>query len=282
MSLNIRTMTAADVPAGMRLKALAGWNQTEADWLRFLRSSPAGCFVAEWRGQVAGTVTTIVYEERFAWIGMVLVDPAFRSRGIGTALLERAIDYLDARAILCLKLDATPQGRPLYERMGFQAEYEIERCILEREASEIVKDATRAHAVELQSVFEMDREVFGADRSELLKSIVREAPEYVIVAGEGSAVSGYALGREGSAADHLGPWVASNASMAREVLELFLQRSRRETVFVDVVRDNHWAPQLVSERGFRLSRPLTRMYRGHNRNPGRIDRLCAILGPEFG
>src|SRR5215469_6355292 len=134
MSLRIRLITSADVPAGMRLKDLAGWNQTEHDWLRFLQSSPKGCFVAEWNGQVAGTVTTIVYENRFAWIGMVLVDPELRGKGIGTALLKHAIHYLDASGVPCLKLDATPQGRPIYQRLGFQVEYEIERRLLERKA----------------------------------------------------------------------------------------------------------------------------------------------------
>ena len=72
MSAHLRLMTDADIPAGMRLKDLAGWNQTASDWERFLRASPAGCFVAESGGRVRGTAATIVYEGRFAWIGMVL------------------------------------------------------------------------------------------------------------------------------------------------------------------------------------------------------------------
>src|SRR5882672_9524967 len=117
--MSLRIMTMADIPAGMRLKDLARWNQTPADWARFLRSSPEGCFVAECDGHVCGTATTIVYEDRFAWIGMVLVDPLYRGRGIGTALLEGAIQYLDERGVPTLKLDATPQGKPLYEKLGF-------------------------------------------------------------------------------------------------------------------------------------------------------------------
>lgn len=53
--------------------------------------------MAEQGGRVAGTVTTIAYENRFAWIGVVLVGTQFRRKDIGTALLLKAIDYLDAR-----------------------------------------------------------------------------------------------------------------------------------------------------------------------------------------
>ena len=33
-------MTKADIPAGMALKARAGWNQSEADWRRLLALEP--------------------------------------------------------------------------------------------------------------------------------------------------------------------------------------------------------------------------------------------------
>src|SRR5262249_42879586 len=257
----------------------AGWNQTEADWGRFLQASPEGCFVAEWNGEVAGTVTTIIYEDRLAWIGMVLVDPELRGRGIGTTLLLKAIDYLDAKRIPCVKLDATAQGKLLYERLAFQVEYEIERCILRREGC----TAAALHRVEdIETFLATDREVFGADRSALLRSIASAAPEFVGLMREDAVLSGYALGRRGSRADHLGPWVARTHAAARAMLDNFLLRSQREVVFVDVVKDNPWAPGLLIEKGFTFSRALTRMYRGENAHPGRPDLVCAILGPEFG
>jgi ribosomal protein S18 acetylase RimI-like enzyme len=279
MIRQIRTMTSADIAAGMRLKDAVGWNQTKEDWARFLETDPEGCFVAEWNGDVAGTVTTITYENRFAWIGMVLVDPEARGHGIGTALLVKAIDYLDARRIPCVKLDATPQGKPLYERLGFQVEYDLERHILRREPG---RGAAPEKAEDIETVLAADREIFGADRSVLLRSMANAAPEFVAAARQGRSLSGYALGRRGSRADHLGPWIARTKPVAREILENFLLRSRRDVVFVDVVKDNSWACGLLVEKGFTFSRALTRMYRGENAHPGRPDLVCAILGPEFG
>ena len=135
---------------------------------------------------------------------------------------------------------------------------------------------------DLQPLLKLDREIFGADRSDLLQSVADAAPNLVQIARDGDMVHGYALGRRGSLADHLGPWVATNARAAREVFEGFLHRTEREVVFVDVVRDNRWAPALLAAKGFKFSRTLTRMYRGENAYPGRPELLCAILGPEFG
>jgi len=290
MSLHIRLMTPADTSAGMRLKELAGWNQTEEDWRRFLDAGPEGCFVAEWNGHVAGTVTTIVYGGVLAWIGMVLVDPQFRGRGIGTALLTRALEYLSTRQVPCVKLDATPEGRPIYEKLGFHAEYAIERRALRRPnnarapvpAPHRTNPGNGSGREAFDRILTMDREVFGADRSALLRSVASAAPQFVIAVPQGSGLEGYGLGRRGSRADHLGPWAAHTAPAARKVLEQFLARSRREVVFVDDVQENLWAPELLVEHGFRTSRGLTRMYRGENNDPGPPKHLCAILGPEFG
>lgn len=278
--MKLRTMTNADIPAGMRLKDLAGWNQTPADWRCFLEGSPRGCFVAEVDGKVVGTAATIVYEQRFAWIGMVLVDPEFRGRGIGTRLLRKTIEHLDGIGIGTMKLDATPAGRPIYQKLGFKDEYEIERWLLKRSVPEVEAKAG-PHAVS-DAVLQLDREIFGADRGSLLRSLAAENPDFALVTEQNGEIVGYTFGRRGTLADHLGPWMARDEKTAAALLDEFLRRSGRETVFVDGLKDRGFVRELLLAREFEVSRPLTRMVRGPNTFPGRPDLLCAILGPEFG
>src|ERR1700722_19054989 len=42
MSVRFRLMTVDDVREAMQLKDAAGWNQTSADWARFLSVNPEG------------------------------------------------------------------------------------------------------------------------------------------------------------------------------------------------------------------------------------------------
>ncbi|HWY43173.1 MAG TPA: GNAT family N-acetyltransferase [Candidatus Sulfotelmatobacter sp.] len=279
-------MTTADIPGGMHLKDLAGWNQTSADWERFLES-PEGSFVIELDGAVRGTAATINYQGRFAWVGMVLVDPDYRGRGMGTRLLERCIEYLDSIRMPCIKLDATPLGKPIYEKRGFETEYEIERWTLKR-AGDALSERRPTDSSEsmpaplLEHVLKADREVFGADRSSLLRSVHREAPLFTDGVWNAGGMEGYAFGRNGSFADHLGPWIAKDAETARRMLEGFLSRSSRETVVTDCVKTNSFVKDLLESYGFEYSRPLTRMFRGKNDFPGRPELACSILGPEFG
>src|SRR4026209_2412338 len=92
--LEIRLLFESDIPAAMRLKEAAGWNQTEADWRRLIQLEPNGCFAAIENEQLVGTTTTTTYEDERAWVGMVLVDSQHRRRGIASRLIETALAYL--------------------------------------------------------------------------------------------------------------------------------------------------------------------------------------------
>jgi GNAT superfamily N-acetyltransferase len=280
--MHICSMTKQDVSAGLRLSSLAGWNQTAADWHRFLDASPDGCFVAKIDDRVCGTATTISYQNRFAWIAMVLVDPDYRKCGIGTQLLRKTVQHLDERGIPTMKLDATPQGQAIYAKMGFAVECQIERWILKRTAKPANLHCPPVTEDELLSILAKDRSVFGADRGPLLRSLHNESPKFTIGIAPQGALQGYALGRRGAFADHLGPWVAESRAAAEKLIDEFLTRSWREAVIADCLTGNPFAMELLRARQFVPARTLTRMYRGSNAWPGDPDALCAILGPEFG
>src|ERR1051326_7166678 len=101
--LSVRPFKESDLPFADGLRAAAGWNQTLADWQRFLRCEPEGCFLAELRGAPVGTATTTYYSAQLGWIGMLLVHPDARRCGVGRALLRRSLEHLQARGVRCVK-----------------------------------------------------------------------------------------------------------------------------------------------------------------------------------
>jgi len=285
--MEMRTMTKADIPGGMRLKELAGWNQTSADWMRFLEGDAEGSFVVELDGAIRGTAATIVYGGRFAWVGMVLVDPEYRGRGIGTRLLERCIEHLDSLRVPCIKLDATPLGKPVYAKLGFATEYELERWTLKRTDSDSAdgKQTADWEAMPVplfEFILKADGEAFGADRSRILRAMNAEEPRFTDGIWNAGGMEGYAFGRRGSFADHLGPWIAKDEETGAQLLDRFLEQTVRGTVVTDCSAANPFAQKLLRARAFEFARPLTRMFRGRNDWPGRPELVCSILGPEFG
>lgn len=56
----------------------------------------------------------------FAWIADVIVDPAWRGKGIGTWMMRSVVDDLERRGILRIVL-ATMDAHEVYRRVGFSA-----------------------------------------------------------------------------------------------------------------------------------------------------------------
>lgn len=283
--LLIRHMDTGDVAAGMRLKELAGWNQTEADWTAFLALEPAGCLVAEKAGTVVATGTAIGYGERCGWIGMILVDPQYRRQGIATCVMERLMGYLDSRGCRCLKLDATEAGAKVYEQMGFLVEYEVERWKrLPQPLPEPSLEAAAAQVTppgDLHRLARFDEPVFGADRSRLLDWYCRRGGPAFRLEQAGNLL-GFAMSRPGSFAFQAGPVVADDVPTARSLLARLLAAAGDRPAIIDLPVPNVAALELAAEFGFERSRLLFRMHRGPNLHPGHPERVFALAGFEYG
>lgn len=282
MQVSFREMVFEDIPAGLGLCRASRWNQTERDWAQFLEREPHGARVAVRDGRVIGTVTTIRYEARFGWIGMVLVDPRERGRGIGTQLLHEAVELLGD--VGCARLDATPAGRAVYLKLGFQDEYGLVRMQRAPAAAPRVGEngVRPMQTRDLPAVLDLDRQVFGADRSALLQWLLAGAPEYARVIDAGGTLRGYSLGRHGFDFEQLGPIVAHDRKDAEALALACLAAAAPRPLILDAPSHSGQWLGWLAKQGFVEQRPFTRMWRGEHAHPGLPERQFAILGPEFG
>jgi len=278
--IRIRPMTAADLPLGLRLSTQAGWNQTEADWRRFLRLQPDGCFVAELDGLAAGTTCCFVCGP-VAWVGMVLVDEALRGRGVGTALMRHALAFLDGCGVQTVRLDATPLGRPIYEKLGFVAEYSLARYggILQPTGAD--PPVTWLRRAWLPVVRGLDEAVTQADRYRFLIRLFSEYPDTFRVLRDHPAVNGYLSSRPGANAVHIGPCIATDEDAGRLLFADAAVRYAGQRVFIDVPLPNGAAVATVEAMGLTVQRTLLRMGRGESMQE-RVEELWASSGPEKG
>jgi GNAT superfamily N-acetyltransferase len=277
--LCIRRMTALDVSLGMRLKSQAGWNQTEADWQRFLDMEPDGCFVAELDGTPIATTVVCTFGP-VAWVAMVLVDAAVRGRGIGTALMRHALAFLDERGVRSVRLDATPLGRPLYEKLGFIAQFELARHegVLPPSAKAVGVEPPRPE--DFEELLAVDRAVTATDRRRLLLRFFTEHPDAVRMVRRGGRCLGFLTARPGTRALQIGPCIG-DPDVGPPLFADAWNRYAGEYVFVDIPIGNTRAVELVAAHGLTVQRHLLRMCRGEV-IVERIEELWASSGPAKG
>ena len=279
----IRHLTPNDLGECMELTVTVGWNQLREDWETILSLRPDGCFAACLDGRIVGTATTTAYGDAFGWIGMVIVHPEYRRRGIGRALLEECIASLGHCA--AARLDATPNGKQLYDGLGFVDEYLFGRYVAARPA---IPPPTAGPApvpmaeADLPEVVAFDRPAFGTDRSAVLSAWLRRTPDCALVARDGGRIVGYCMGRPGLNYATIGPVVARDEGVARALVGVALARIGPRPVVLDAFEHSPDFLEWLGELGFAKQRPFIRMYRGINSHPGETGRVFAVCGPEVG
>lgn len=94
---------------------------------------------AELDGEIAGITVLVLFRLPTglrAWIEDVVVDAAFRSRGVGEALLREALRQAEHAGARTVDLTSRPEREAairLYERVGFERrDTNVFRCRLER------------------------------------------------------------------------------------------------------------------------------------------------------
>src|SRR6202022_3482375 len=131
------------------------------------------------------------------------------------------------------KPDATPDGRPVYENLGFKEESLIERW--EGIARKQPVGCSTLDISARQEALTLDARAFGADRSKLIEMLVEDSYVTPVVAMETDRrLTGYALARRGIAAAYLGPLVATVADAATVLLDGLLSQVSGQRVYVDL------------------------------------------------
>lgn len=288
MVTTIRQLGSDDLEGALTLSSTAGWNQRIEDWRMLLTIAPRGSFVAREGERIVGTAIGIDYGG-FGWIAMMLVDPAYRGRGLGRGLLEAAMDAVAPDRPI--RLDATPMGRPLYQSYGFEDEAMLSRCVADPEARRMpagaaspgVRQLTRD---DLNILARRDEVIFGGDRRAVLDWSVARAPQYARRTRSADGVEAYCFGRQGRLFDQIGPIVASDTDAARSLVTAATPAAGGRAVVIDAFDTRTDFTSWLTECGFRVERPLFRMCRpaggGAAFRSGPAPGEFAIFGPEFG
>jgi ribosomal protein S18 acetylase RimI-like enzyme len=190
------------------------------------------------------------------WVGGVAVVPAHRRVGLGGALTEAIVAFLEERGVATVLLHATALGRPVYERLGFVPEtayVTLGGPTLARAPAGTMVRAGRA--ADLEAVLALDRRATGEDRRRLLTALW---PTGGLVA----AVDGQALGY------HLAsPWRPGGATIAadsRTGLALLdtVRVAPGDEVAISVPAANAAAVGWLESAGFQERYRTIRMHRG--------------------
>jgi len=280
------SLTPSELDDAGALVREARWNQLAADWRIFL--ALGRLYAAQlYEGRIVATTATLPYGGRFAWISMVLVTDEYRRRGLATKLMQQAMRDL-AAAKLVPVLDATPDGREVYRRLGFQDSWNFQRLI-RRDRPRGRADVATPAGVTVRPITDADwpalcaydAAAFGAERSAVLAGLRGRLPAADLVAMRGNAIAGFLLGRDGGLASHIGPLIADDDAVGCALVARALD-GIEGPLFIDLADSKRELRGFLDAHGFAAVRPFTRMLYGSSARFDDPARTFAVVGPEFG
>jgi GNAT superfamily N-acetyltransferase len=280
----IERLQPADAEGLCPLSIEAGWNQVAADW-RLMLTLGQGFGVRGTDGRWIASALSLPLGANIAWLSMVLVTQSARGQGLGTRLLSRCLAEIEASGAAA-GLDATELGRPIYLPLGFRDVYPLSRWHappgvrhpVRPPGSIVVRGATLD---DLERIYAYDPPRSGFERAAILADLLSRAPALARVAerADGS-FAGYALGRDGYRALHIGPVVAEDEGVGLALLSSALAAADRPAI--TDVPDQHGAiRRWLAEQGASAPRGFMRMLRGGDARIDEGKQVFALAGPEL-
>lgn len=223
--MHLRVAEADDLPRVAELRETVGWVAQEWALRAVLDPPHARCIVAvDGTNHVVGVGSGIAFG-RLGMVGNMIVDPALRRRGIGSAILDAVLEFLDEHRCTRLELSATDEGRPLYARAGFAPTEPGVSAVLPRVAAIAHgegADLTDAGPGALDELAAYDAPRFGGDRSPLLATMLADPERPLVVARHAGALVGWSWLRP--EAERVGPLVADTPDFATELVAAAMRR----------------------------------------------------------
>ena len=247
----IRPMQQRELAFAVELTTAEGWVSENHQTIEgFYTHDPNGCLLAEQAGKPLGICIATSYGSS-GFIGELIVHPEARGIGIGAALLNHAVNYLHQCGTRTIYLDGVLKAVPLYERNGFR-----KVCRSFRFSGTLIgKTSPQVRSMQvndLHAVCDLDRQVFGADRSFFLARRLSLFPDLSQVLLIDKRIVGFIMGRCGQGWVAAGPWVVSSEVVnPLPLLENLALDVGEVSISVGILSNNPLAQETIHALGFK-------------------------------
>jgi GNAT superfamily N-acetyltransferase len=262
MDCKVRTMRRHEVQLAIDWAAQEGWNPGLHDAECFHATDPEGFLVAEVDGQPAGCISAVSYPGRFGFIGLYIVTPAWRGRGIGMRLWSAAMARLSGQVV---GLDGVPAQQANYRRSGFTLAWHNARMAgtARPHVAAASPHIARLTDVDFAALCRMDRRVFPTPRETFLRAWTTMPDSTGLAWVESGELRGWGVIRQCREGHKIGPLVADTPPIASALYAaLCASVPAGDAVFLDMPMPNANAIALAEASDMSRVFETARMYAG--------------------
>lgn len=276
--LIIRNMCRKEAKFAIEMAASEGWNPGINDAELFYEADKEGFFIAEVKGKPAGCACAVAYDDSFGFLGLFVVKPEFRNKGVGMKLTEKCLDYLGNRN---MGLDGVIENEKKYQQtMKFRSAYSNLRFEGEG-GGQKPEELVDILAVPFRNVLEYDRKHFPAPRPAFLEKWVKQPYSYGFASLEEGKLKGYGIIRKCWKGYKIGPLFADDQEIAEKIFKALKASVPGEIVYLDVPEPNKKAMEMAEKYRMNVMFKTIRMY--NKEEPDiRLEEVFGVTSFELG
>ena len=265
-TVSIKTLSISEFKAfPMKWAGEEGWNPGLADTDIFYQAEPEAHLGIEQHGKILGCGSIVSYDGKFGFMGLFIVDPLYRGKGIGKVLWEYRrellLNKLNNKPVI--GMDGVFNMQQFYQKGGFQFSHRNLR--MQGKAVGIRKPEINMEfrPSDYDEVATYDEKHFGFRRTQFLKLWLFHPQIFTLLNIKKDKIAGLISYRQCISGYKIGPLFADDETIAASLLSSVMNRIPGETVFLDIPEIN---PQAVAlARQFSLTEVFgcARMYLGN-------------------
>ncbi|WP_407356390.1 GNAT family N-acetyltransferase [Methanolobus sp. WCC5] len=251
-------MKREEVSFAIEMAASEGWNPGIHDGGIFYDTDPEGFFVAEMDGKFIGSASAVSYGASFGFMGFYVVRPEYREKGIGMALTNACLAYLDRKII---GIDGVLENELKYkERMGFRSFYSNLRYE-GTGGGDIPDGVIDISDVPFDTLSDYDCKKFFCPRPEFLRSWIQQPGSGAFALLDKETIKGYGVIRKCFEGYKIGPLFADDKDTARKIFHALKSIAGEDRFYLDVPEPNNDAVSMAEDEGMSIVFKTIRMYK---------------------
>lgn len=258
---HIQRMSRADLGLALQWADQEGWNPGRQDTDIFHPIDVRGHFMARVDDEPVASVSGLRYSVSYGFLGLYIVRPPWRGRGLGLAVWNAALDHLKGCVV---GLDGVVEQQSNYRRSGFDLAWHNRRY----QATGRSPRPRDPHIVKLSglpfsTLATYDRAFHPEPRPVFLQAWIQQRHGMALGWLQDGRLRGYGVVRACTRGHKIGPLCADTPEIADALLDALLGCVvLREPVWLDVPEPNREAIALAERHGMVAGFPTARMYRG--------------------
>ncbi|MGU3368342.1 GNAT family N-acetyltransferase [Bacillus mycoides] len=279
----VEKLGANDIPCLIGLSEVIGWDYSLEE-IETILNSGIIYGVRNEKGEVIASAASILYGETLASIGMVIVHPKYKGRGIGKMITEACIGSVPEKT--SIMLIATEEGKPLYEKLGFQVVSHVSKYICIEYNSAYKNEEEKEYIFnyeekDLIEIIKIDKAAFGANRSGFLKNRIMQSEQCILIRGTKQNILGYGISIQTPENKIIGPVVAKNDTLAMNIIH-YLAKGHNGKLRMDVPEGKKDFVKELEISGFQKVNTPPIMMKNRDRFLKRNGELYSIAAQIFG